>query len=411
MNATAISVDNYRTIDIPYKIAISCPMKWRMLVGVLLALSGMVWLSVPAQAAVTSMMVDPQAGGAEQVTLTTRDQVHPRQIFALTNPDRVVVDLPLTDTVGLALPKDYQGTLIAGLRVGRFDTGTTRLVFDLKAPATMKLVDADDSRVVLMLTPASAAISAASPFAAMESGAKTAAPESPVVPERKKPLIAIDPGHGGKDPGATSGEVQEKELTLAYAKALREALLRTGRYRVVLTRDDDRFLKLGQRVAIARQKKADVFISLHADSNPNKEAHGISFYSLSETASDAEAAALAEQENKSDIIGGIDLGVADEDVASILIDLTQRETMAKSSKFADFLVEALHPKITKLPRVHRYAGFRVLKAPDVPSTLIELGFLSNPKDVRLLQSPEYRGLVVGSLVKGIDSYFAGEKSD
>jgi N-acetylmuramoyl-L-alanine amidase len=144
-----------------------------------------------------------------------------------------------------------------------------------------------------------------------------------------------------------------------------------------------------------------MFISLHADSNPRREARGFSVYSLSETASDAESAALAEQENKVDILGGMEVDVDDPEVADILIDLTQRETMSKSGDLAEILVGEMHPKVTQLSKTHRYAGFRVL----IPSVLIEIGFLSNPIDERLLASPEFRELVVASLIKGIDRYF------
>ena len=227
------------------------------------------------------------------------------------------------------------------------------------------------------------------------------------VSEKDKPLIAIDAGHGGQDPGAIGvHDTHERDVTLNFALNLRKALLRTGRYRVALTRDNDTFVMLHDRVDIARRAHADMLVSLHADSNPLVNARGLSIYTLSATASDDEAAALAERENKADVITGINLNTTDQDVANILIDLTQRETMNKSTELADDIVANLHPKIQRLPSTHRFAGFRVLKAPDVPSVLIELGFLSNPIDERLLLSPEYRDIVVGSVIKGIDQYYA-----
>jgi N-acetylmuramoyl-L-alanine amidase len=248
------------------------------------------------------------------------------------------------------------------------------------------------------------------PPAFAKAGAKPVENASPAAPKiERKPLIVIDAGHGGQDPGAIGLHLtHEKDVTLNYARYLRKALLDTGRYRVALTREDDHFVMLPERVAIARKLKADIFLSFHADSNPRPEARGLSIYTLSETASDDEAAALAEHENKADIIPGIDLNKTDADVASILIDLTQRETMNKSAIFADAVVDGLHGKITKLQKTHRFAWFRVLKAPDIPSALIELGFLSNADDERLLLSPEYRDLVIDSVVKGIDRFRAGE---
>ena len=362
-------------------------------------------LSVSAGAApqVTGVSVHPVVSGGEELRFATSAQLTPTKIFALSNPDRAVIALPLVAIEALQLPADYRGTLARGVRFGRFDEQTSRLVIDLAGPAAIS-ASSDASGIQVNLVPVGGATSSVSPFKALE-GATSAA----VIPEKKKPLIVIDAGHGGQDPGAIGiGHSREKDVTLLYAKALKKALLRTGRYRVALTREDDRFIMLADRVAIARQAKGDVFISLHADSNPNKDAKGLSLYSLSENASDTEAAALAEQENKVDLLSGVS-AAADEDIANILIDLTQRETMAKSSVLADTIVQQLHPKITQLPNTHRYAGFRVLKAPDIPSVLVELGFLSAAADEKRLNSTEYRGLVVESLVKGIDRFMANEK--
>jgi len=179
---------------------------------------------------------------------------------------------------------------------------------------------------------------------------------------------------------------------------------------VTRTRADDTFIALMDRVKRARDAKGELFISLHADSNPRPSARGFSIYTLSETASDDEAEALAAQENKSDIIGGVDLTTEDKDVASILIDLAQRESMNKSTSLADSVMENLHPKVLRLPVPHRYAGFRVLKAPDIPSVLIELGFLSNKEDERLLLTHEYETIISQSIVKAIDDYIAKKPS-
>lgn len=357
-------------------------------------------------AAITGTQIEAGANGSERIIFATDGQVTVHKGFVLPNPDRVVIDVPQARATGVLLPVGYAGGLVKGLRYGQFDPQTSRLVIDLNGPARLLKAAAEGHTLVVEIVstrpaaPVAPVVAApSSPFAVME------APTPPSVAEVKKPLIVLDPGHGGQDPGALGANgTREKNVTLAMAKQVKSGLLRTGRYRVMLTRDADVYIPLQERVNIARKAKADIFISLHADSAPRSDARGISVYTLSDTASDEEAAALAEQENKSDIIAGLDLDTADQDVASILIDLTQRETMNKSSTLADTFVGSLHPKITRLPRTHRFAGFRVLKAPDIPSILVEMGFLSNATDERLLGSQEYSDLVTNSMIRALDQY-------
>ncbi len=219
-------------------------------------------------------------------------------------------------------------------------------------------------------------------------------------------VVAIDPGHGGQDPGAISlGGDYEKRITLAIARALREELAALGRYKVVFTRNNDSFIRLRDRIAIARAAGADIFVSLHADTISNDAVRGLSVYTLSERASDAEAAALAERENKVDLIAGVKLAGETPEVSNILIDLIQRETMNNSARFASLLVEELQQQTTLLPRTHRFAGFAVLKAPDVPSVLVELGYLSNESDERLLLSRPHRQKLARGIARAIDRYF------
>jgi N-acetylmuramoyl-L-alanine amidase len=226
---------------------------------------------------------------------------------------------------------------------------------------------------------------------------------------KKLPLIVIDAGHGGQDPGTIGrSQTKEKNITLAYAHALRDALVATGRFRANLTRSGDTFILLRERFHIARQQKADLFISLHADSAPTTRAKGLSIYTLSEDASDAEAAALATQENKVDVLADVNLGSQDDEVASILIDLAQRETKNKSIILADNIVTALRGRVELLPNTHRYAGFAVLKAPDIPSALIEIGFLSNADEEQKILSRTHRGEVVRGIITGITKYSAGQ---
>jgi N-acetylmuramoyl-L-alanine amidase len=222
------------------------------------------------------------------------------------------------------------------------------------------------------------------------------------------PLIVIDAGHGGHDPGSSSadGSEQEKNVALKIAKAIRDELVESGKFRVALTRSDDRFLVLQERREIARQLHADLFISVHCDSAPNNTARGASIYTLSETSSDRVAAALAARENKSDVINGIDLSRESNDVSSILIDLAQRETLNTSSVFAVELQRELSPLIGLKPTFHKFAGLMVLKAPDVPSVLLETGYISNDDDLALLTSEEYRHKIALGVRRAVEAHFA-----
>ena len=225
-----------------------------------------------------------------------------------------------------------------------------------------------------------------------------------------RPLVVIDAGHGGQDPGAISPHDQrhEKDVTLALAGAIRDELLASGRVRVALTRDGDRYVGLDERYAIARRIDADLFISVHADSAPNQAARGATIYTLSEVASDREAALLAARENKADLIEGVDLGGGSRDVNLILIDLAQRESMATSAEFA----ERLHREASSLfafrPQHHRFAAFVVLKAPDIPSILFESGYLSNAEDAAYLQSPEGQKQIATGMRRAIEAHFSRE---
>ena len=233
-------------------------------------------------------------------------------------------------------------------------------------------------------------------------------PKKPPLPGTvKKRIIVIDPGHGGVDPGAigVSG-IYEKHLTLAAARDLKRYLEGTGRFKVHLTRDRDIFIRLRGRIEKAREQKADLFISLHADTIRNQKVRGLSLYTLSERASDKEAGELAERENKSDLIAGIDLTHESAEVTNILIDLAQRETMNQSAKLAALLVDELKSRVKILRNPHRFAGFAVLKAPDIPSVLIELGFISNKDDERALRSKSHRRKLAQSIAGAVDRYFA-----
>lgn len=365
-------------------------------------------VDVHAASRISGVVVEPTAGG-ERLILQSDVPLQHTKLLRLSGPDRVVIDFQTLATSSIALPP-AGSRVVSGIRFGQFDAATSRVVLDLKAPVEEVAVSSYQAGgVVVDLRTLVAAARVEPQQQSQSEPAAAPVPEAPRAYDTvqdEKPLIVIDAGHGGQDPGAIGAhKTYEKHVTLAMARTLRQALLRTGRYRVALTRDSDTFIMLGERVNIARKLKADMFVSLHADSNPRPDAKGFSIYTISDTASDEEAAALAKRENAVDDLSGMDLGDVDKDVADILIDLAARETKTKSAQLADIIVEAMHPKITKLTRPHRYAGFRVLKAPDIPSVLIELGFLTNAVDEKLLQSQEYRELVTASIAKGIDAYY------
>ncbi|HXP98348.1 MAG TPA: N-acetylmuramoyl-L-alanine amidase [Telmatospirillum sp.] len=223
-----------------------------------------------------------------------------------------------------------------------------------------------------------------------------------------KPIVVIDPGHGGVDPGATSvSGVYEKSIVLALARDVKAQLDKSGKVKCVLTRDRDVFIPLRERVAIGRAANADLFISLHADTVADPDIRGLSVYTLSQNASDGEAQALADKENKADIVAGIDLSNESPEVTNILIDLVQRESMNLSAVFAHQLISAVsHETRELLQNTHRFAGFAVLKAPDVPSVLVETGYLSNAGDEQMLRRPEYRAKLAAAMARAIEQYFA-----
>ncbi|WP_242096015.1 MULTISPECIES: N-acetylmuramoyl-L-alanine amidase [unclassified Sphingomonas] len=237
--------------------------------------------------------------------------------------------------------------------------------------------------------------------------AAKAPPLPRVAGDDTRPLVVIDPGHGGVDPGAIGPSgLREKDVTLRVAKAIRDELLASGRVRVALTRDDDRYLVLRERYGIARRLHGDLFISIHCDSVGAGDATGASVYTLSDVASDKEAARLAARENKADIISGVNLGDAPADVSSILIDLTQRETMNSSAGFARLLGREAKPLMPLKANFHRMASLMVLKAPDMPSILFETGYISNPADASFLDSADGRHRIAESVTNAVEAHFA-----
>lgn len=229
-------------------------------------------------------------------------------------------------------------------------------------------------------------------------------------PQRPAPhrhLVAIDPGHGGIDPGTigVSG-IYEKQITLATAFELAHELEATGRFTVLLTRHADRFVPLRERVARARTHHAELFLSIHADAFPDTAMHGLSVYTLSDRASDREAAGLAARENKGEVVDGLDLAREPREIGQVLLDLARRQTMNRSLALAQDVVAELGRSVVLLEKPRRSAGFAVLTAPDIPSVLVEIGALSNPAEERLLRQPAYRRRIAQGLAHAIERYFA-----
>ncbi|HEX5508571.1 MAG TPA: N-acetylmuramoyl-L-alanine amidase [Pseudolabrys sp.] len=338
--------------------------------------------------------------------------------FTLADPYRVVVDLP--QVVFKLPPKsgEHGRGLIKEFRYGLIMRGGSRIVLDTDGPVRigkafmLAASEGQPARLVIDLVPTDRQ-SFLHDMALATRPPRIDAKESVSIAKDssgdQRPLIVIDPGHGGIDSGTkSSGGQDEKDVVLGFSLLLRDKLLKTGKYRIAMTRSDDTFVPLNDRVRFARSRKASLFISIHADSIPRSEgqAEGATVYTLSEHASDAEAARLADAENKSDAIAGVDLTSQPDDVATILIDLAQRETKTFSAQFAHMLVS----EFKNTTRLHQHplksAGFIVLKAPDVPSVLVELGYMSTKDDLQHLMSPAWRARTADSLVSAVDSFFA-----
>jgi N-acetylmuramoyl-L-alanine amidase len=376
--------------------------------------------------------------------------------YVIPDPYRVVIDL---QEVNFDLPPESGSEgrgLVTTYRYGLIDQGRSRIVMETKGPVLIEkafVVEPEDgqpARIVIDLVPADAKDFArlyqqqlppkapppdpdpalALPFdsegipqelAPLGDGALPRAGEStieagkdpaatPGPPARKtkpRPVIVLDPGHGGIDPGAISRNgTTEKSIALAFAQELQQRLAASGRYDIVLTRTDDTFLSLRDRVRIARKHQADLFLAIHADVVRGAPVRGATVYTLSDNASDAEAEALARDENRADLIAGVNLADENDEITGILIDLALRETKNHSLVFARSRVKTLKPVIEMTNRPVRSAGFLVLKAPDVPSVLLELGYLSNEADEKLLASPKWRAGATKAVAQAIENYFS-----
>lgn len=352
------------------------------------------------------------------------DQTVTFRAVTLADPYRVVVDVP---QLNFQLPAGTGAGgrgLVKAFRYGLVMPGGSRIVFDLAGPAkiansyVLEAANGQPARLVLELEEIDRAAFVPTippenrpelrPAIADAPPATVPAASAPETAQKAdgRPVVVIDPGHGGIDNGTQSGGESEKNLVLAFGLALRDKLEKAGKYRVVMTRDDDTFIPLSDRTKIARNLKAALFVSIHADALPKAEgdAQGATIYTLSDKASDAEAQRLADAENRADAIAGFNLAEEPTDVADILIDLTQRETRTFSNRFARLLMGEMKSSVRMHKHPLKSAGFRVLKAPDVPSVLVEIGYVSNKGDLEHLVSEGWRSKAVGSMAQAIDGF-------
>jgi N-acetylmuramoyl-L-alanine amidase len=338
--------------------------------------------------------------------------------FTIADPYRVVIDIPQVNFQFPAKTGEHGRGIVKAFRFGLVMKGRSRIVIDVAGPVRVSrafVVDPAEgqpARLVVDLAPVdretflrAAAIDNRLPKALDPPVPQEDAPKAP---GDTRPMIVVDPGHGGIDNGthAPSGE-QEKDLVLRFASMLREKLEKTGKYRVAMTRADDTFVPLNDRVRFARGQGAQLFISIHCDALARGEgsADGATIYTVSDKASDAEAQRLADAENRADIIAGVNLAAESDDIADILIDLAQRETKTFSASFARLVATEFKPATRLHKNPVRSAGFRVLKAPDIPSVLIELGYVSNPADLKQLISDQWRARTSEALAQAVHTYF------
>lgn len=381
-------------------------------------LSALTGATAPSHAEPAAIATDARLVGDDQRTRLVMDltAAAPIRAFTLADPYRVVVDLP---EVAFRLPENAgrEGKgLISAYRFGVLAPGRSRIVVDVRKPVAIDKafvldpVEGQPARLVLDLTPSDRKkfMQSISAFERDPSGDVTAAIPPKLAGAPELPVVVLDPGHGGVDPGAAGPDgASEKDIVLAFAKRLKQKLEASGERRVILTRDDDSFVSLPGRVKIAQEATAALMLSIHADTLSDPlGVRGATIYTLSEKASDREAERLAEKENRSDLIAGLDLSDEPVEVAGILFDLTRRETTSFTHQFAKGLVRELKKAAQLNKNPLRSAGFRVLKAPDVPSVLLELGYLSSKEDAKLLMSDAWREKATGAVAEAVERYFA-----
>lgn len=338
----------------------------------------------------------------------------PWRVRVLDAPPRLIMDFREVDWSGLeAMPQ--KSALVSGMRAGVFRPGWSRLVLDLKHPmlvAEAGMVTKDATSVHLVLAPATEAAFAAKAAEPEPQGWALPKP-APLLPVAKRgtgPLIVVlDPGHGGIDPGAERDGQSEAKLMMVFARELKEVLLRDGGFKVILTREDDTFVPLEQRISIAHMAGAQVFLALHADALAEGEAVGATVYTLSDEATDKASATLAERHNRDDLLAGVDLTHQDDVVATVLMDMARAETQPRTEKLADALVTAITAAKIRMHRhPHQEASFAVLKSADIPSILLEVGFLSSESDLEHLLDPDWRQTMARAIRDGLKAWAAAD---
>jgi N-acetylmuramoyl-L-alanine amidase len=380
--------------------------------------AGLSALARPVAAA--SRVYDAGPGVQAEIALS---QPVPWRVRLLDGPPRLVIDFREVDWSGLDIATLLRGRRVAEARAGRVAAGWSRLVLELDGPyrvasAEMRTDPAGGMALVRVRLdpedPAEFLLRASEPEPpGWTLPRPSVAAPAPRRQDGVRPLtVVLDPGHGGIDPGAERDGLTEAALMLGFARELREALDRAGGFEVVLTRDDDVFVPLGTRIDIAQAVGADVFLSLHADALSEGEATGATLYTLSEEASDEASAALAARHDRASLLAGVDLSGQDDVVAGVLLDLARQQSAPRSSRLADALVEAIGTAGIRLHRVpRRAAAFSVLRSPDIPSALVELGYLSSARDKARLTDPEWRARVAAAIVAGLRTWAVADAAE
>lgn len=352
------------------------------------------------------------AGGGAKIQLGLSQGV-PYRLFTLDMPPRLVVDFQEVDWSGLDPEAFLNGETVSSVQFGTYVPGWSRMVLALSGPMAVAAAELEIDPVTaagvlkVALHPSSAAEFAKASGAPQDARWDLPPPQAlETVPQRDENaplLVVLDPGHGGIDPGAkAAGGIVEKDLMLQFALELGETLVRSGQFEVQVTRDGDYFVSLERRTALAHQAGADLFISLHADSLTQGHAHGTTVYTLSQEASDVASASLAERHDRADLLSGTDLSHTDDLVAGVMLDLARQETQPRSEALARALVSGLKAQAGPVNRKPlRSAGFSVLKSADIPSVLVEIGFMSSARDLANLQNPEWRRQTATAMLKGL----------
>lgn len=377
----------------------------------------------PAGSAITDQGAgfDPMMTPTISVLLNLSQPV-PYRISTMNNPPRLVLDFREVDWRALDAAKLSSSHHVTAIRAGLLQAGWSRMVIELDGPYAVEQAEMETrnlrgrAAVRLELQPVSAATFAAT--AGKTDASLWALPTpAPVGPPKKRQtgaaplLVVLDPGHGGIDPGSISGDVHEADITLSFARQLKEVLVRQG-VQVILTRSADEFVPLETRLSIARAAGADLFLSIHADAESAREATGATVYTLSDEATDKASAELAARHDRDDILSGVDLSNADDQIATVLMDMARTETQPRSDRFAAALVTAIKAAGLQMhKRPHQMAAFSVLKSPDVPSALLELGFLSSDSDLKNLQDPAWRTRMAAAIADAIAAWAKADAAE